>query len=89
MFMVTAMFAGPEEHRVLKGRRTKEEREKPYAPVGLKAPMRKKPVIPDRDREAAGKKHHEKKDNLEGVQTKKPEISGNCGNCQKQRADQK
>ena len=89
MFMVTAMFAGPEEHRVLKGRRTKDQREKPYDPVGLEAPMREKPVIADRDREAAGKKHHEKEDDLEGIQTEKPEINRDCGNCQKQCADQK
>jgi hypothetical protein len=89
MFMVTAMFAGPEEHRVLKGRRTKYQREKPYDPVGLEAPMREKPVIPDGDREAAGKKHYQKEDDLEGIQTEKPEISGHCGHCQKQSADQK
>ena len=89
MFMVTAMFAGPEEHRVLKGRRTKYQREKPYDPVGLEAPMREKPVIPDGDGKSAGKEHHEKEYGLEHVQTKKPKINGHCGDCQKQRADQK
>jgi hypothetical protein len=78
--MVTAMFARPEEHRVLKRRSAKDQRKQSHQPMRLKCPMREKTVVPDGDREPTGKKHYEKEDDLEGVQPEKPEINGYCGN---------
>ena len=87
--MMAAMFAGPQEHGVLKCCRTENQCEKAHYPVGLESSMGEKPVIPDRDGKSAGKKHHEKEHGLEGVQAEKPEINGHRGDRQKQSADKK
>jgi hypothetical protein len=42
--------------------------------------MREKPVIADRNGETARKEHHKKQDDLECIQTEKPEINGHGGN---------
>jgi hypothetical protein len=88
VFMVTAMFARPEKHRVLKCRGAKNQCEEPHQPMRLKGPMREKSVVPDRDRKSAGKKHYEKQDDLERIQAEKPEVGRDCSDRQKQSTDQ-
>jgi hypothetical protein len=50
--------------------------------------MGEKPVIPDGDRESAGKEHDGKQDDLERIQAEKPEINRHRSDRQKQSADQ-
>jgi hypothetical protein len=51
--------------------------------------MREKSVVPERDRESARNKHHEKKCDLKPIDAKKPKIQGHGRDRQEQGADQK
>jgi hypothetical protein len=79
MLMVATMFASPEEHGVLKCRRTKDQGKQPDEPVRLKSAMGEEPVITERHGKSAREKHYKKQYDLKGVQAEKPEINRHGG----------
>ena len=89
MLVVGAVFAGPEEHGVLKGSGAEDQRKEPNAPMRLESEVRVEPVIAERDGKAAGAEHHKEERDLEPVDSKEPEICWYGGERQKQGADEK
>jgi hypothetical protein len=49
--------------------------------------MRKKSMVPERDRESTRSKHREEKRDLKPVDAKKPKVQGRCRDRQEQSAD--
>jgi hypothetical protein len=58
------------------------------APVRLKCQVRVESVIAERDRKTYGEKHGQKESDLEPVEPKAPDVSGNRGQRQQEGADE-
>ena len=61
MFMMTAMFAGPHEDRILERSGAKDKYEQAHREFGPESHVRKETVITERDAEAGRGQHHRKK----------------------------
>jgi hypothetical protein len=79
VFVMRPMLTRPEQHRVFKCRGAEDQREEPYAPVRLKCEVRVEPVIAECNGKPHGEKHHQKESDLEPVEPKAPDVSGNQG----------
>ena len=77
VLVMRPVLARPEQHRVLKCRRAEDQRKELDAPVRLKCKVRVEPVIAERDGKSYGKKHHQEERDLEPIETKVPNVSGN------------
>jgi hypothetical protein len=82
--MMSAMIGGPIQCRILESRRAEKEGEQAHWPTGFEAQMRKKPMVTQRDAQASGRKKEKEQDQLEGAETRIPEIRWRRGHAQEQ-----
>jgi hypothetical protein len=83
MFVVSTMFAGPEEGRIFEGSCTEDQREEPYRPVRLESEVGEKPMVTDRNRKSARGEHDKEKPDLEPIDAEEVEVSRYCGKGEK------
>src|SRR5215216_4685447 len=88
MFMMTSMFAGPHENRVLEGSGAEDEREQAHRQPGAKSHMRKETVITKGDTEAGRGQHDPEYCEVKPIETEIPQVKRYCCDREKNGADQ-
>src|SRR5687767_3124980 len=88
MLVVTTMFAGPHEGRVLKGPGAKEKREEANGPVRAERPMGEEPMITECDAHAREGEQHEEQHHLKPVQAELPNVQRDGGDREQESSDQ-
>ena len=76
MFVVSTMFAGPEEGRIFEGSCTENQREEPYRPVRLESEVGEEPMVTDRNGKSARGEHDKEKPDLEPINPEEVEVDG-------------
>ena len=79
MLVMAAMFARPHQDRVFKSGCAKDQREQTDWPAGAESDVREKPMITNRDAEAARQKHDEEKRDLKPIETEMVEVERDGG----------
>jgi hypothetical protein len=79
MFVMCAVLARPQQHRVFKSAGAEKKGEKPDGPVRLKSEVGEEPMVPERDDEPARCKHDEKQEHLKRIHTEVDDVSGDRG----------
>ena len=89
MLVVPPVFARPHQNGILESRRAENQCEEPHRPRSLESDMRKEPMVPEANAEAACEKHCDEERDLKPVESEKPEIGRHCRECERERAHEK
>src|SRR5436190_261405 len=88
IFMMTAMFAGPQENRILEGSGAKDDREQAHRQPGPESHVRKETVITKGDAKTGGGQHYPKHHEVKPIDAEIPQIKRHCCDREKNGADQ-